>query len=111
VHDQGRAVRFYTEKVGLKVVQDAPYEDGWRWIELEIPGAQTRLTFTKRKDGDLKDDPRLVLITDDVKKAHQDLAGKGVVFTKEPADSPWAPGQVFAQFRDSEGNGVLISTS
>ncbi|MGH8655652.1 MAG: VOC family protein, partial [Gammaproteobacteria bacterium] len=41
--DQDRAVSFYTEKVGLKVVQDAPYQDGWRWIELEIPGAETRL--------------------------------------------------------------------
>ncbi|MGH8474237.1 MAG: VOC family protein, partial [Methylococcales bacterium] len=26
VEDQDRAVSFYTEKVGLKVVQDAPYQ-------------------------------------------------------------------------------------
>lgn len=41
VQDQDRAVSFYTEKVGQKVIQDTPYNDGWRWIELEIPGAET----------------------------------------------------------------------
>ena len=57
VEDQDRAVNFYTEKVGLKVVQDAPYQDGWRWIELEIPGAETRLVLTKRKDTDAPSTP------------------------------------------------------
>ncbi len=110
VEDQDRAVSFYTKKVGLKVVQDAPYQDGWRWIELEIPGAKTRLMLTKRKDEDKPDAPRLVLIAEDVNEAHQELARKGVTFTKEPTQAPWNPGEMFAQFRDSEGNGIVISS-
>lgn len=51
VADQDRALRFYTEKIGLKVVQDAPYIDGWRWVELEIAGADTRTLFARRSDG------------------------------------------------------------
>ncbi|MGH8653575.1 MAG: VOC family protein, partial [Gammaproteobacteria bacterium] len=90
---QDRAVSFYTEKVGLKVVQDAPYQDGWRWIELEIPGAETRLMLTKRKDKDETDAARLVLITKDANETYQELVQKGVNFTKEPTQSPWNPGE------------------
>lgn len=30
VADQDRALRFYMEKFGLQVAQDAPYMEGWR---------------------------------------------------------------------------------
>ena len=51
VHDQDRAVDFYTTNLGLVMARDAPYRDGWRWLELSIPGAQTNLLLT-RKDPD-----------------------------------------------------------
>lgn len=111
VDDQDRALRFYTEKVGLKVIQDAPYQDGWRWIELEIPGAETRLMLAKRKDERKTDAPRLVLIAENANEAYQELSRKGVAFTTKPTPSPWQPGETFAQFRDSEGNGIVISSS
>jgi|SRR5699024_9113343 len=111
VEDQGRALAFYTEKVGLKLVQDAAYEGDWRWIELEIPGANTLLTFSKQDDGQRIDVPRLVLIVGDIDETFRELTEKGVHFTKEPARAPWNPGEVFAQFRDSEGNGIVISSN
>jgi len=111
VADQDRAVRFYTEQVGLRVAQDSPYKDGWRWIELEVPGAETRIMLIPQQGAVQVDTPRLVFIADDVDAAYQELTGKGVVFTKEPADAPWNPGQRFAQFRDSEGNGIVISSA
>ena len=110
VDDQDRAVSFYTEKVGLKVIQDAPYQDGWRWIELEIPGAQTRLLLTKRKPQDETGASHLVIIADDVNETYQELVQKGVTFTHAPTPSPWNPGETFAQFRDSEGNNIVVST-
>jgi predicted enzyme related to lactoylglutathione lyase len=110
VADQDRAIHFYTEKVGLKVVQDAQYQDDWRWVELEIPGAETRIMFTKRSDEEETDAPRMVLITEDTNKTYQELKGKGVNFTKEPTQAPWNPGETFARFRDSEGNGIVISS-
>jgi lactoylglutathione lyase len=110
VEDQDRAVKFYTENVGLEKVRDAPYKDGWRWIELAVPGAETHLLFTQQAPGSKSDTPRLVLIADDVEATFRELAKKGVVFTQEPTNAPWNPGQRFAQFRDSEGNGIVIST-
>lgn len=111
VADQDRAVSFYTEKVGLRVAQDAPYKDGWRWIELEIPGAQTRIMLTHQASDAKTDAPGLVLIADDVDATYRKLVANGVLFTTEPKQAPWNPGQRFAQFRDSEGNGIVISSS
>lgn len=111
VFDQNRALRFYTEKLGLQVVQDAPYMDGWRWIEVAIPGADTRILFTKRQDGSEEDAPRLVLIAESVEATYDELSQRGVHFTKPPAEAPWNPNETFAQFLDSEGNGIVISSS
>lgn len=111
VDDHDRALSFYTRKVGLKVIQDAPYQDGWRWIELEIPEAQTRLMLTKRKHADETGAPRLILIAENANEAYQELSRKGVTFTQEPTQAPWDPGETFAQFLDSEGNGIVISSN
>ena len=88
VSNQDRAVSFYTEKVGLKVVRDSPYKDGWRWIELEILYAETRIMLTERPDEAGPDVLRLVLIVGDVNETYQELAQKGVVFTKGPTQTP-----------------------
>jgi lactoylglutathione lyase len=111
VVDQDRAVSFYTEKLGLQVAQDTPYKEGWRWIELAVPGAQTHIMLTHQTGEANPDVPRLVLISDDVEATYRKLAARGVVFTKEPGKAPWNPGQIFAQLRDSEGNEIVITTS
>ena len=41
VHNQDAALKFYTEKLGFKVVTDQPFDGKQRWIELLIPGAET----------------------------------------------------------------------
>lgn len=111
VVDQDRAVSFYTEKLGLLVAKDAPYKDDWRWIELAVPGAETHIMLTQQTGDANSDLPRLVLISDDVEATYRKLSARGVVFTKEPSKAPWNPGQIFAQLRDSEGNGIVITTS
>jgi lactoylglutathione lyase len=111
VVDQDRAVNFYTEKLCLKVAQDEPYKDGWRWIELALPGAQTHILLTEQKSPPDPDTPQLVIITDDVEATFRKLSARGVEFTKPPANAPWNPGQMFAQLKDSEGNAIMISTS
>jgi lactoylglutathione lyase len=108
VTDQDRAVSFYTEKVGLKVSQDAPYQNGWRWIELKVGDKDTNVLFSQRPNEDLSEIPSLNLIVEDVRGAYEKLKANGVVFTKEPSDAPWSPGNVFALFRDSENNTILI---
>jgi predicted enzyme related to lactoylglutathione lyase len=108
VEDQDRAVRFYTEKAGLRVAQDSPYQEGWRWIELEFPGSPTRILLTRREAGSTPKSPALVLAVEHVAAAHEALAGKGVEFTQKPTEASWNPGETYAVFRDSEGNNILI---
>jgi len=50
VADQERALAFYTEKLGFRVVTDQPFNDKQRWIELGIPGADTRLVLFQFTD-------------------------------------------------------------
>lgn len=111
VVDQDRAVRFYTENLGFRVAQDRPYQEGWRWITLKIPGSQTKILLTRKIDEQASHGvPSLVLTVDDVFKSYQALKDKGVVFTKEPAGAPWDDGEVYAILRDSEGNLVMLGT-
>ena len=42
--NQERALKFWTETMGLKVLTDQPLGNQ-RWIELQIPGAQTRIVL------------------------------------------------------------------
>jgi catechol 2,3-dioxygenase-like lactoylglutathione lyase family enzyme len=43
--DQDRALDFWTQKVGFQVATDQPFGGGQRWIELRIPGADTRFVL------------------------------------------------------------------
>jgi len=45
VRNQDAALKFYTEKLGFKVVTDQPMTDRQRWIELMIPGAESGLAL------------------------------------------------------------------
>lgn len=109
VVDQDRAVAFYTEKLGFRVAQDRPYQEGWRWITLEIPGAQTKVLLTRRTEEEARDGvPSLVLTVDDVPKRYREINAKGVVFTTEPTSAPWDESEVFAVLQDSEGNLVML---
>jgi predicted enzyme related to lactoylglutathione lyase len=108
VSDQDRALAFWRDRVGLTVATDEAYGVGGRWIELEIPGAGTRILFTRRPDEAPSEQPDLILVCDDVDASFRELAGKGVAFTQEPADAPWRPGERYALFRDSEGNLAML---
>jgi predicted enzyme related to lactoylglutathione lyase len=111
VFDQERARRFYTEKLGCKVVADAPMgKDGWRWIELKFPDAETALHFHRRNDDRPSDEPVMVLVADDVKAAVHKLKAKRVEIITEPMEAPWQPGRTVAEFRDSEGNRMVIGS-
>jgi catechol 2,3-dioxygenase-like lactoylglutathione lyase family enzyme len=43
--DQDRALAFYTEKLGFKLVTDQPFSDTQRWIELRIGNADTQFVL------------------------------------------------------------------
>ncbi|GAB2511757.1 VOC family protein [Nocardiopsis aegyptia] len=110
VVDQDRAIAFYTRALGCTVAADAPMgDDGWRWVELAFPGAETHLHFLRRENDEPSDDPVLVLVDADVPGAVKGLRDHDVEIVSEPQDAPWAPGTTFAEFRDSEGNRMVIT--
>lgn len=110
VSDQDRAKTFYTEKLGCRVVADAPMgDDGWRWIELGFEGADTALHFVPRADEQPSPGPVLVLVEDDVRGTVESLRAKGVEIVTEPEEASYMPGVTVAEFRDSEGNRMVLS--
>ena len=107
--DQDRALAFYTEKLGFKVVTDQPFDDHQRWIELRIGTADTRFVlFTPTGHED-----RIggffngSLACDDVQRTHDELVAHGVEFTSPPTRQEWG---TFAMFKDPDGNTFVLSS-
>jgi lactoylglutathione lyase len=112
VNDQGAALDFYTNKLGLELVQDEPYGEGARWITVSPRGARTRIVLKKaehdhekaivgRSDGA----PILTLGTDDIQAAYGRLRERGVRFLGEPYRYPWGIG---ALLLDQDGSPIFL---
>jgi catechol 2,3-dioxygenase-like lactoylglutathione lyase family enzyme len=105
--DQDRALAFWTEKIGFKVMTDQPM-GRQRWIELALPGAQTGIVlFTP--DGH---EDRIGAFfngsfhCDDVEHTYRQLAERGVEITP-PERQPWG---AFARFKDPDGSTFILSS-
>ncbi|MEO0990204.1 MAG: VOC family protein [Pseudomonadota bacterium] len=110
VSDQDRAIDFYTSHLGFAVQTDAPYTEGWRWIFLTLPDAETRLHFARRGEVTFNEVPALALTTEDVDADCARWRAAGVTITGGPDDAPWQPGVRWATLRDSEGNLVFVES-
>lgn len=109
VADQKRALDFYTQKLGFKVVTDQEFDEKQRWIELGIPGAQTGVTlFTPDGHKDrIGTFSAISFHCDNCERTYEELKGRGVEFDGPPQKMPWG---TFAKFRDSEGNQFVMSS-
>ena len=108
VADQDRALNFYTTKLGFRILTDRQFDEKQRWIELNIPGAETSVVlFTPDGHAD-----RIGTFTgisfhcDDVKRTYDELSALGVEFTTPPTKQPWG---TFAVFKDPDGNQFVVS--
>lgn len=111
VFDQDRAKAFYVHHFGCAVAADVPMgADGWRWIELKFAGAETNLHFNRRPDEMPSAEPVLVLIDGNVAATVERLKSEGVEIVSEPQEAPYEPGRIVAEFRDSEGNRLVVSS-
>ena len=107
--DQDRALAFYTEKLGFRLITDQPFGPDRRWIELGIGHSDTRFVlFTPPGDED-KVGGRFsgALACDDVEATHRQLTGRGGEFEAPPTRQPWG---TFAVMLDSEGNRFVLSS-
>jgi catechol 2,3-dioxygenase-like lactoylglutathione lyase family enzyme len=108
VTDQDRALAFYTEKLGFRILTDQPFNDQQRWLELGVPGADTRVVLF-RFENSLQPGSMMNMTfwTDDVEGTYRELKAKGVEFTAEPSKQPWG---TFAIFKDLDGNTFVLGT-
>jgi catechol 2,3-dioxygenase-like lactoylglutathione lyase family enzyme len=79
VRDQEQALAFYTEKLGFQILTDQPFDANQRWIELRIPGSETRVVlFTPPGHEDrIGSFSNVTFMTDDIERTHQELETRG----------------------------------
>jgi predicted enzyme related to lactoylglutathione lyase len=108
VTDQDRALAFYTEKLGFRILTDQPFDSKQRWIELSIPGAETGLVlFTPDAHRDrIGTFSAISFQCDDLQKTYDELTARGVEFQAPPTKQPWGS---FAILKDPDGNQFVIS--
>jgi catechol 2,3-dioxygenase-like lactoylglutathione lyase family enzyme len=107
VSDQDRALAFYTGKLGFAVATDQPMGEGKRWIELRIPGAETKLVlFTPEGQEDrIGSFMNMAFYADDVQRTYEELLARGVEFTQPARVEPWGASAIF---KDPDGNTFVI---
>jgi predicted enzyme related to lactoylglutathione lyase len=109
VRDQDRALRFYTDKLGFRILTDQEFGNNQRWIELSIPGADTGVVlFTPEGQEDrIGSFVNTSWEVDNIDKTYGELLERGVEFAKPPEKQPWG---TFAIMKDSEGNQIVLSS-
>ena len=124
VHDQDEALAFYTQKLGMEVRADVTLAElgDFRWLTvgpagqpdiaialMAIPGPpvmddetaeQVRNLVAKGFAG------TVFLATDDCHASYEELKGRGVEFSEEPAEQPYG---IDSAFRDPSGNSIRLT--
>jgi len=107
--DQDRALKFWTDVVGFRVLTDQPFDDRQRWIELRVGSSDTRIVLFRSEEGGAKPGAAFngALACDNIEQTWQELSGRGVEFVKSPTKEPWG---AFAIFKDPDGNQFVLSS-
>lgn len=108
VRDQSAALKFYTEILGFKVVTDVPFGEA-RWIELEIPGAETQVVLAaiNQNEDRIGTFQPIIFSSNEIHQTFADLKAKGVEFIEELKEEPWG---TYCLFRDIDGNIFCLSS-
>src|ERR1700746_38805 len=102
VTDQDRALAFYTEKLGFRLLTDQPFDEKQRWIELGISATDTRIVLFRSNDGIPPGTKmNVTFCAEDVERTVRELEGKGVKFMMKPQKADWG---TTAVFKDLDGN-------
>ena len=109
VSNQDAALKFYTEKLGFKVITDQFFSDTQRWIELGIPGAETGLAlFTPEgHESRIGDFQSMSFWCDDVFATAKALKSRGVEFEQDPKKEDWGTSAIF---KDGDSNKFVLSS-
>ena len=107
--NQDRALAFWTERVGFRLLTDQPFDETQRWIELRIGSSETRLAlFRFDGNGWQPGGPfNGAFACDSVEQTYRQMVDRGVEFTSAPKKEPWG---TFATFKDPDGNQFVLSS-
>jgi catechol 2,3-dioxygenase-like lactoylglutathione lyase family enzyme len=118
--DQDRSVAFY-EALGFEKRNDFPWGNGYRWVELYLPGGGAGITLVPPRPGDSTGvQTGILLNTDAIDATHAEMQSRGVDVDAEVARKG-APAEIrigaveiagpvppMFWFRDPDGNSLLI---
>jgi catechol 2,3-dioxygenase-like lactoylglutathione lyase family enzyme len=117
VLDQQSARKFYVEKLGFKIVTDAPMGEGMTWLtvcppeqpdlEITLMAITEGMMFTKETAEQMRNLVKKgtfgfgVFECNDIYATYEELLAKGVEFRKKPTKEFYG---VEALFKDDSGN-------
>ena len=117
--DQDRSIEFY-EAIGFEKRVDAPFGDGYRWVEIYPPGASTGIALVPGSAEETGVQTGIIAWTDDVDATHAELQSRGADVDAAVA-RPGAPGKIgmgaveivgteppMFYLRDPDGNALMI---
>jgi predicted enzyme related to lactoylglutathione lyase len=116
VDDQDKALRFYTDVLGLTKKADVS-RGGYRWLTVASPdephGGEIQLALDDNPAGKAyqqalfaQGQPAVMFFTDDIEGDYERIKSRGAEFTMPPTE---VPGSTITQLNDTCGNLLQIS--
>ena len=109
VNDQEKARDFYVNKCGFSIQSDVTMPDGYRWLEVVPPGAETAVAVVKTSPEQVAavgSSTNIIFTTDDIEATYTQMKANVVTFVEAPTLQPWGNKQ--ASFADPDGNTFLL---
>ena len=107
VVDQEKALELYVDKLGFEKRTDISMGNGYRWIEVAPPGAETTIAIPPPSGKAGEKDTRISLQTDDIDALHAELRSRGVDVDDEVTRFGDRVPPMF-WFRDAEQNTLMV---
>jgi catechol 2,3-dioxygenase-like lactoylglutathione lyase family enzyme len=109
VSDQDRAIGFYVDTLGFEKRADVPFGNGYRWVEVAPPGADTTIAIVPPPEGKPAGNVEtgIGLQTDDIDALHADLKGRGVDVDDEVSRMGDPVPPIF-WLRDPDNNTLMV---
>jgi predicted enzyme related to lactoylglutathione lyase len=116
VDDQEKALRFYTETLGFTKKTD--FSQGpYRWLTVASPeapdGVELQLALNNNPAAKAyqqalfqQSQPAMMFFTDDIKRDHERIKGRGAEFTMPPTD---VTASTIAMLKDTCGNLIQLT--
>ncbi|HSZ34337.1 MAG TPA: VOC family protein [Puia sp.] len=105
VRDYDEAIRFYTEKLGFRLVEDTVLSDTKRWVVISPPGSDGCALLLAKAVGVNQENAIgnqtggrvfLFLYTDNFNRDYQLMLDRGIQFVRPPAMETYGKVAVFA---------------